>query len=1722
MKRITIILSLITMMLVSSMSFADDVNIFLRNRWDNELEANDTSRDTQVLFIADRIEGKAPESCEADDYVEVDLTKPNCTGEACYEITVNAPANGGKIYLPNGDEVTDSNKTWKANKGQPGLFQVIPDEGFKAVDPEVVITSCGGNSYPGYYMTNHETTKDCSVSFTFTSGTPAQQCDKEPITPQECVDAGGKWESDTCTYEGGVKPINVPADKVACDAADGFWGLGNNGRDENTFYLSTYYATYNWDKVGGAGDLANQVSFVEGCLLPETAPSGGSGTTDTLYFCQPPKFKTCTTTATIDSIDYRSSIAAAMNARPDVKYGLYATTATGAQQVFPLLSRDASALDSVIKNQLKDDFPSIDGTKIPTLSAISDVFDYLQDKDKSPLLTECKYLQLVLLTSGGHSGDDSEHEVDSNLKAAVKAYNNSTYGVDAAPGNYTDFIKLAAEYLYETSSAIKTGCTANVSLSVIGIDPPENSKLFDTTLGQDMATNGGGIYKVIELPDNADGDDRDEFGTNLVNTILDVFDHSRDGATALVTPVAGVSITRGYHDTTLYAPAFEAQEGVNWPGNINIGSIGTIPAASIEDADTDFSFPSSRDIYTLNDTGTAVEVLAKDGDGENVFNQDDVDWLTKLGRDTVPIADDKVGIRELLGDILHFRPLPIHIGDKNSNSTVDNNELFVVVGTNRGLLHVFNKAGVEEWAFLPPQLKPMIKALRQKHIAPDYSMVNHFYGVDGAPSLFIYDRAKDGKIVKTNDSATTDMIMLYFGLRRGGAGYFAFDITDPTAMPTVKWSVGKTTLQYGQSRSGTITSREGSKDATFNQSEKVDPEEQLVGDGGTAGACNEILLTQGTGISGGNIADQCPLTNKLGGGACEGAYTDYCLQGSCDVTSSSGLQSVSGGCGLYGSCHTVLENTSGIYIGTQEDEGNLRIFSSRKLCKPVIDSANTGIVAMDLKPEAKLHYSVAGGSSCYSSFTTNITNTSSKDDCRGHLCVGTAIGAASDDKADTILGFNIAPLADLLVGSNPKIKITKATLSLGHTGYSSIAKYNNYGTGINVYAAKKGAYGDHPWPEASPGTQNKDCLTRGVPDNHLNSGSPVSVLQAPASGTTGLGDRTSGGVISDADVLTEIFSQSGWYTARTEGYDIVDNGDGTYSHPGTKWKDDNVYIQFVLSEISSDTNVYWGRVSESAGVANFMTNDAQYYEKTMPNLHVEWCWTSDPNCGNSATTTLNVNMVGGGKVAVKKGTEAAATCTTSPCVYSDYVDTNVITLTAESSAISTFSSWTDCPSEAGNVCTFTIATGSNSVTANFKSTPYNLSITKVGVDGVEDVTVMADYGGNANYDVAAGTIVEIPAGSNVILTAKEPLGKEVLSWTDWTGFDGATPPDCGAEPICEFDMPGSEVTGKVNYQDSVKYKLTVNVQGEGAVKVGTTEECSATTCIYTTLEEKDYKIEYEPADNYKLDPSTLSGCLEDGCTVSVSATNTNATVSVSFIPVQHTVTASVSGTGGSISSIEPANVDHGSAAVINIALDDNYVAKEVAVTADVGCAGTLSETVDKKATYTTGNLTGNCDVVVTVESSGGAAHLLTVTKSGTGFGTVTSGTVIDCGADCSEELSGDVKLTAEPAASVIATAAQWNIPDYSYVFRGWDGCTATGVTCTVAVSVNKTVTAKFNECVSGTIAKLDAYGAVEGRFVFPAFNNYVVGSGQVLTGASSTLEETSPGYWKISTCIDDQ
>lgn len=154
--------------------------------------------------------------------------------------------------------------------------------------------------------------------------------------------------------------------------------------------------------------------------------------------------------------------------------------------------------------------------------------------------------------------------------------------------------------------------------------------------------------------------------------------------------------------------------------------------------------------------------------------QASLDWIN--GRDVDDEDEDEVRTenrQDVFGDPLHSKPVVINYG---------NNVIRIAVGTNHGVLHMFEDNDAtntikENWAFMPSEFLPNIPILRDNLATSD-----KVYGIDGVITSHIIDGNGNG-IVDGDDK-----VWLFFGYRRGGSSYYAMDVTDPDN-PFVMWTI---------------------------------------------------------------------------------------------------------------------------------------------------------------------------------------------------------------------------------------------------------------------------------------------------------------------------------------------------------------------------------------------------------------------------------------------------------------------------------------------------------------------------------------------------------------------------------------------------------------------------------------------------------------------------------------------------------------------------------------------------------------------------------------------------------------------------------------------------------------------------------------------------------------------------------------------------------------------
>ncbi len=176
-----------------------------------------------------------------------------------------------------------------------------------------------------------------------------------------------------------------------------------------------------------------------------------------------------------------------------------------------------------------------------------------------------------------------------------------------------------------------------------------------------------------------------------------------------------------------------------------------------------------------------------DSDGNSACN------LIKFARGYSQKYDTVTGVTSttpnnwMFGDPLHSRPMAINYGAVNGHST-SNPDVRILVGSNDGFVRMIRNTsssgtqeGIEAWAFMPREAMPNLSTLKTNTIGSGI----HPIGVDGTPSVYVYDANLDGNV-----DPATDKVYAFIGMRRGGYSYYALDLTNPDD-PKILWKITK-------------------------------------------------------------------------------------------------------------------------------------------------------------------------------------------------------------------------------------------------------------------------------------------------------------------------------------------------------------------------------------------------------------------------------------------------------------------------------------------------------------------------------------------------------------------------------------------------------------------------------------------------------------------------------------------------------------------------------------------------------------------------------------------------------------------------------------------------------------------------------------------------------------------------------------------------------------------
>ena len=325
------------------------------------------------------------------------------------------------------------------------------------------------------------------------------------------------------------------------------------------------------------------------------------------------------------------------------------------------------------------------------------------------------------------------------------------------------------------------------------------------------------------------------------------------------------------------------------------------------------------------------------------------------------------------------------------------------------------------------------------------------------------------------------------------------------------------------------------------------------------------------------------------------------------------------------------------------------------------------------------------------------------------------------------------------------------------------------------------------------------------------------------------------------------------------------------------------------------------------------------------------------------------------------------------------------------------------------------------------------------------------------------------------------------------------------------------VTATFNTVPVQSYALTVTKDGTGSGTVTSDPagiNCGS-DCTNTYNSGTNVTLTATPATGSTFAGWSGGGCSGTGtCTVTMDQAKT---VTATFTPSTFILSISKSGTGSGTVTSSPGGINCGSDCLQAYDYGTSVTLTATPATGSTfagwsggGCSGTGACTVTMSQANT---------VTATFNTVPAQSYALTVTKDGTGSGTVTSDPAgINCGSDCTNTYNSgtNVTLTATPATGS--------------TFAGWSGgfCPGTG-TCTVPMSQAITVAATFNEgCSSPPSAplSLDASDSTYSNNVFLNWysvlgaTSYNVYRAESLEGIKSQIGNPLGSYFLDLTALE--
>ncbi len=437
----------------------------------------------------------------------------------------------------------------------------------------------------------------------------------------------------------------------------------------------------------------------------------------------------------------------------------------------------------------------------------------------------------VVLTDGEPTRDSEPPELVDGLPnwVATQGYSGCTGTGDGA------CLDDIAAYLLNDDIAPDEPGQQTVTTHTIGF-------AVDLPILEETALRGGGEYFLADDVQS------------LTLALLEIVSNITDRSLSFASPAVAVNTfnrTQNFND--LYLATFTASPQYHWPGNLKkyridqgvvvdkYGVPAVNPATGLfQETATSFwstgqdgndvrlggarenlPDPAVRNLYTnlSGDPDLTAGANALSPANASAFSPADfglsggdgepsVEELIRFarGEDITDVdLDPNTAVRRQIGDALHSQPAAVVYGGTQANP-----DIVVYAATNDGYLHAVDAStGQELWSFIPQEFLPKLPNL---FFNPDSAFKQ--YGIDGDMVAVTADRDNDG-VVESGDG---DFVYLIFGMRRGGNGFYALDVTSKYS-PKVLWSTAE--AEFGQSWSRPTVARVAINDAGLNSDKAV-------------------------------------------------------------------------------------------------------------------------------------------------------------------------------------------------------------------------------------------------------------------------------------------------------------------------------------------------------------------------------------------------------------------------------------------------------------------------------------------------------------------------------------------------------------------------------------------------------------------------------------------------------------------------------------------------------------------------------------------------------------------------------------------------------------------------------------------------------------------------------------------------------------------------------------